>query len=234
MWCVCGRRRYERLTAFDQWVECSPQISPPWSLNIFLRLLSTSIVSTDRLQRWLRFSLSDPRPSQLLQLSQELCLLIMDHLDYTSAVCLKLSCKRFYQAIPMPRPPPSFTHTQRLAVLRLVPPPVRHGVMPFILCEDCQKYHGPDWPVMGSLWTASIKTRSGYQIIESSSKLSCSGRRPKRDEVGPMPIKPCKSCWALGQMNGARMSCACGRWQYVLISLENRGESTVFGWRRWR
>src|SRR5207247_457804 len=127
-----------------------------------------------------------------------------------------------------------FSDTQRLALVHVVPPSIQHGMMLLLLCKDCRKYHGLDWPVRVGSRSGGKIIRYGYTILSNPSKISCSGRRPEKGAPSPMPIKPCKSCWALGPMERVGMPCACGRWQYVLISLDNNRGTRAFGWRRWR
>jgi hypothetical protein len=192
----------------------------------------------DTLRRWLRPEVRpEVRPSRLLLLPVELLLLIVEHLDYASIICLKLSCKQLYEIIPMLTPPPFFGDDQLLALLRLIPPPVQRGLMPFILCEDCRKYHSPDTffaPDGG--YGADAGPGEKYFELRHANSIRCLGRGRGPTWVSQwelmmsFPVKPCTSCWAFGQRVGVQMPCACRKFVYVLVTpvkFQSR-------WERWR
>jgi hypothetical protein len=135
---------------------------------------------------------------------------------------------------PMPAPPRSFDIEQRLSLLQRIPPPLRPGLTPYLLCGYCAKYHTPDRPVRPARYgiTRAIDNQQGYWRLKHAPVVIC--HNPKRDRQGNeekdntssvavADIKPCDSCWAFGSPRnggGVQMSCACGKYSYILISLQ--------------
>lgn len=165
-----------------------------WESLLSHVLAFRGMLPTDSLWIWRQKGIPG---SPLLNLPVELLLFIISNLDYSSKVTLKLSCKQLYAIIPMPEQLPSHRE-QRLALLRLIPPPRRRNRSPVMLCEDCLKYHSPNWPV------STIETSSG----------ACMGT-PQQGKT-QMLVKPCKLCWAFGEKDGLDLKCACGKQLYTL------------------
>ena len=161
-----------------------------------MSIASRGLVSRQRLAES-----SDTHPSPMLRpmlglLPVELYLQIVQELDYASTICLKLTCKRFYEAIPMPAPPHVIYSEQRLTLLRLIPPPVRRDLTPYMLCYYCLKYHAPDWPVWPA-FNGWYVDRHHCWILSGGSRIICTGCKPKAEEGEKIPTtKPCGSCWA--------------------------------------
>lgn len=169
--------------------------------------------------RWRGFDSQGTPPSPLLQLPVELWLNIAEDLDSISAICLKLSCKRLYEAIPMPAQPRSFD--QRHALLKRIPPPVRRGHTPSILCWHCQKYHSPEWfvrPVAGYYHILRVWENEHFWILTTAGETACSSPKLEEYKGEKTPItKLCRDCRTFASQRGFYMSCLCGKCVYVLL-----------------
>jgi hypothetical protein len=190
-------------------------------ISLRQRLQAMSTTSRKSIWRQRGFDSPGTHPLLLLDLPMELYLQIVEQLDYISMICLKLSCKRLYETIPMPPLPRPSNAERRLALLKRIPPPVRPEFSPYMLCCHCQKYHSSDWfvrPVAGHYHILRVWENEHYWILTNATATICARRKLEDDKGKRTPItKLCRECGAFAPQRGFVMYCACGRCSYVLL-----------------
>ena len=199
---------------------------------------------------------AEPQQSPaLLRLPAELQLEIIKHLDASSTINLKLSCRQLYAVIPFP--PGGLDKQARISLLEQFPPRTPAGGVALALCVDCVKYHPPDWEIIVS----SSRRMSGYarrgrksflmldSVSEGSSAgIRCAGRAPPPGRRPLKPCRPCRRCRRYGYLYAGEIGekrwpdrihvrCHCERVSFILVmQLEEYARasprSNTFWWTR--